>query len=388
MALLIALAAAISLNVPGRGAATPSIAAHGSTVVVVFSAAASDGVTDVFAAVSRDGGIRFGVPVRVNDLAGGVDVNGEQPPRVELVDTSRSEPDVVVVWTARQQDGTRLMQARSSDGGRTFAPARVVAGSMERGNRGWESVAGSFVLWLDHRELARDTTAATAHVHGGGESMAERSKLFIGTLDGSVDAKAITGGVCYCCKTALAVSGISVYAAWRHVFPGSVRDIAFTVSHDAGRTFAPPTRVSDDKWVLQGCPENGPALAVDGRQRVHVVWPTLTKEAAEGAENLALFYASSSDASHFSARRGLPTEGTPRHPQVVASADGSLTVAWDESGGGPRRSVVSRVTFDANNEPAFTRNVIGEGVYPALAVGDAVIVAWVAPDGIRVQRAR
>jgi hypothetical protein len=49
--------------------------------------------------------------------------------------------------------------------------------------------------------------------------------------------------------------------------------IAFTLSRDGGRTFASPIRVSDDHWVLDGCPENGPALAVDASRRVHLVWP-------------------------------------------------------------------------------------------------------------------
>jgi len=35
------------------------------------------------------------------------------------------------------------------------------------------------------------------------------------------------------------------FAAWRHVYPGNIRDIAFTVSRDGGRTlrnrFASPT---------------------------------------------------------------------------------------------------------------------------------------------------
>ena len=95
----------------------------------------------------------------------------------------------------------------------------------------------------------------------------------LGQADSS---RALTGGVCYCCKTAIATdtSG-GVYAAWRHVYEGNVRDIAFTKSSDGGRTFAPPVRVSDDNWVLDGCPENGPSMIVDADARVHVVWPTL-----------------------------------------------------------------------------------------------------------------
>jgi hypothetical protein len=103
-----------------------------------------------------------------------------------------------------------------------------------------------------------------------GAAKAELSKLYFSRLDGSGDPRALTGGVCYCCKTAVAAGpNGSLYAAWRHVYPGNIRDIAFTVSRDNGRTFAAPLRVSDDHWVLDGCPENGPAMAIDGRDRVH-----------------------------------------------------------------------------------------------------------------------
>ncbi len=393
--LMVLAAAAATIAVPGRGAATPSIAAHGSMVAVAFSATDAKGATDVFVAVSQDGGRRFDAPVRVNDVAGAVDVGGEQPPRIEIVGAGSDRgarpaqaaaAHVVVVWTMKTAQGTRLMQSRSVDGGRSFARAVVVPGSDAPGNRGWESIEGPLVLWLDHRDLARDSAESTTHVHGGGESMAERSKLYIGSLDASVPPHAITGGVCYCCKTAIAVDGANVYAAWRHVFPGSVRDIAFALSRDGGRSFAPPVRVSDDRWVLQGCPENGPALAVDARARVHVVWPTLTNDARASDGNLALFYARTTDGAHFTERRRVGTEGTPRHPQIVAAADGSLVVAWDESGGGPRRALLSRVAFDGAGEPTFTRERLGDGVYPALAVGDVPIVAWVAPDGIAVRR--
>ena len=404
MDLLIAIvAAATTIAVPGRGAATPSIAVRGSLAVVVFSGAAEGGQTDVFAAVSRDGGVRFGAPVRVNDVAGAADVNGEQPPRVELVEAdavgargadgaggfSRADPAIVVVWTAKGADGTRLLQSRSTDGGRTFTPAAIVVGTDARGNRGWESIAGPFALWLDHRELARDSEAPTAHQHAGGEVMTERSKLYVGSLDGSVAPHPIAQSVCYCCKTAIAATGAGasavVYAAWRHVFPGSVRDIAFSVSRDGGRTFAPPLRVSDDRWVLQGCPENGPALAVGPNGTAHIIWPTLTRDAG-GEENLALFYARSVDGARFTPRRAMPTEGTPRHPQLAAASDGSLLATWDESTAGRRRVIVSRVTFDPTGAPVFAREALGDGVYPAVAGGDAPIVAWVARDGIRVRR--
>ena len=75
------------------------------------------------------------------------------------------------------------------------------------------------------------------------------SQLYVASLDGSVAPKGVTGGVCYCCKTAIAAGPAnSLYLAWRHVYPGNMRDIAFTVSRDGGKSFAPPVRVSEDKW--------------------------------------------------------------------------------------------------------------------------------------------
>ena len=61
---------------------------------------------------------------------------------------------------------------------------------------------------------------------------AQLSKLYTATLDDSRSSLAITGGVCYCCKTALAASSdaSTIYLAWRHVYPGNFRDIAFTLS--------------------------------------------------------------------------------------------------------------------------------------------------------------
>src|SRR5205814_624751 len=135
--------------------------------------------------------------------------------------------------------------------GRANATPSVAAA----GNRGWENTAvdrGGRVLavWLDHRELAQQDgqVAASHHDHSkhgpgaadskpDGVAMAQRSKLFVGSLDGAIAPRAITGGVCYCCKTALAVGPDgAIHAAWRHVYPGNIRDIAFTVSRDGGAT--------------------------------------------------------------------------------------------------------------------------------------------------------
>jgi hypothetical protein len=279
-----------------------------------------------------------------------------------------------------------------------------VPGTDAPGNRGWlainiESTGRVDVLWLDHRELAPNTTMATSHHdHASqktdGVAMAQRSKLYFASLDGSLPPGALTGGVCYCCKTALA-SGPNgtIFAAWRHVYPGNLRDMAFMMSRDAGRTFAPTVRVSEDQWVLEGCPDDGPSMAVDAKGVVHMVWPTLVAGGKNGEPTIGIFYSSTSDGSRFSQRDALPTSGIPHHPRIVVGADGGLVAVWDESGDGTRRIAVARGGA-AGGKFKFRRDVIGSAeaaIYPAMAVTDeAAIVVWTSgaskSSSIRVHR--
>jgi hypothetical protein len=187
--------------------------------------------------------------------------------------------------------------------------------------------------------------------------------------------------VCYCCKTAVATGPDgAIYAAWRHVYPGNLRDIAFTMSRDGGRTFTTPARVSNDGWILDGCPENGPALAVGADGAVHAIWPTLVAGAtSDGEPALALFHATSRNGGAFSPRTRVTTEGTPRHPQLAATSVG-LAAAWDEqTAAGSRRVVLARLTSDP--APArFSRETVSGSARaqtPALAgTSDGIVIAW------------
>jgi len=399
-------AAPVDLAVPGRANTTPSIAADAETVVIAWGATVPGGATDVYAAVSRDGGRTFGSPMRVNDAAGDARLSGEQPPRVAV-----QRDSVTIVWTTKGPRGTVLKQARSTDVGRSYARATIVPGGDASGNRGWQAVtvdkAGAVnVLWLDHRELAEDSVAMTHHDHASGSkpdgvAMAQKSKLYFTRLRSVDDASrfgetphAITGGVCYCCKTALVVGANGeLVAAWRHVYPGNLRDIAFTVSRDGGKTFAPIGRVSKDEWMLEGCPDDGPAMAVDGNNRIHIVWPTLITEPGASDPTIALFYASSTDGRAFSARQRIPTEGMPHHPTLAVAGDGSIVAAWDEVANGTRRAAVGRATANGAGHTTFSRTVVSgsAAVYPVVApVNGAAVVAWTSGTGaaatIRVER--
>jgi hypothetical protein len=381
----------VVLDVPGRTDATPWVAASGSVVAVAWGATAG-GKTDVFLAVSLDGGQTFRAPVQVNTVDGEARLGGEFPPRVALrTGRADSVPEIVVLWTA-QGDTTAIKTATSRDGGRTFGAAITLQAAGAPGNRGWPAVAFDdqgivHAIWLDHRGLAAKG-AGDAH-HGSthdGVAMAQKSGLYYAAVNGTRPGEwELTRGVCYCCKTALAAGpNRTLFAAWRHVYPGDLRDMALTVSHDGGRSFAPPSRVSEDGWAITGCPDDGPSLAVDGSGTAHLAWPTvIDARAPEGA----IFYASTRDGVHVTPRVRVPTFGGPRptHPQITADAQGRIFVAWEEILDGQRLAGVREVMPHTDGSATFGDIVTlargDSALYPALAATDQGIIAVWATGG-------
>ena len=381
-------ARSVSLDVPDRADANPWVAAEGSFVAVAWGARGS-GKTDVFLAVSRDGGSTFGSPIQVNAIAGEARLGGELPPRVALVSRGDgSIPEIVVLWTA-QGATTEVKVARSGDGGRSFAAPVTLQSRGAGGDRGWPAVAldhqaNIHAIWLDHRGLAKDgATGANHSGHKGehdGVAMAQKSGLYYASMANGVSPeRELTNSVCYCCKTALAAGADgSLYAAWRHVYPGNMRDMAFTMSRDGGLSFSPPVRISEDGWAVNGCPDDGPAIAVDGRGDVHLAWPTVIDGVKpEGA----IFYTSTRDGRSFTPRVRIPTLGGPKpsHPQIVADRAGRIFVAWDESVKGRRVSALRELRLQPDRAPVFGDIVMlspkGDAVYPVLAATDAGLVA-------------
>lgn len=405
-------ASAVALAVPGHANAHPSIAADGDVTAVTWSARASGG-TDVYAAVSTDGGATFGRPVRVNPVAGGAVTSGERPPRI-AVSAAGATRTIGVLWigAATAPAGPRMLLSRSADGGQTFAAPIAVSAANVSGIRGWASLAagrdGVFhATWLDGRNAGGGASAG-AHVHHHGAAAAappagatpprasSRQDIYHAVIggDGTVAESRLASDVCFCCKTATLVpsTGLAtatlpgdVIVAWRHIYPNSERDIALSVRTAHTGLFAPPIRVSADHWQLQACPDDGPALAASGTGRLHVVWPSLAEPTAATPEK-AIFHARSSDGRTFTPRRRLDAPGSgAAHPQIVAGAGGDALALWDASADGGRQVIALPIA-----EPS-TPVVLGPGTYPvAAATSHGFTVAWTSGTGdaatIRVAR--
>jgi hypothetical protein len=371
--------ARIALSVAGRSNAAASVAAFGQTVAAVWTASTDD-TSDIYLSVSTDGGVTFGAPARVNDIEGDARASGEQPARVVVGYGNAMH----VVWPAKRDGHSVIRYAGSKDGGRTFSPAVTVAGDTLTGARGWHSVAigydgGVHVAWLDGRNAA---PMVHAHAQGSPKPAPTPAKMGGGPRqdifhaawkgDGARYENAIAANVCFCCKTALATAGDRVFAAWRHIYPGSLRDIAVARSTDNGATWGDPVRVSEDGWKIDACPDDGPAMVADGHGGIHIAWPTLVPG---DPPRKGIFYSTlSGDA--FAPRLRLDSgESDPAHPQIASDEHTNTAVVWDERASGSRRVVFRPVSGGAAEAPQIFD---GDGVsYPVVAAGEGYwIVLW------------
>lgn len=385
-----------SLGLPTAANGTPVLAASGDWAVAVWTASQHDR-TDIYAATSKDGAVHFGAPVRVNDAEGEAHVYGEDPPRVAIVPSAAQSqaalPEIVVTWPSDRTKHLGLRSARSLDGGRTFQPSTSVGDEAIAGERGFQSVTVGpdrivHAAWLDGR---RDP--GTPHHANAGNDYDPMHLMFAsGTIDGrwNVEQRLATN-VCGCCKTAIATAADgSIFVAFRNIYPGSLRDISFTVSHDGGQTFAPPVRVSEDHWMLDGCPDDGPTMALDRDGVVHLVWPTLVQGAQPA---IGLFHASTRDGVTFTARQRIDTLGTPKpsHPQLLADTCGALTLVWDETQASTRRAMMRQLTPLPSGDVRLGALHVVSGphsaVYPVVApTPTGVVAAWTDIDRTKDDR--
>ena len=372
--------ATVSLFVPGSSANTGvSIAANGARVVVVWAAVTGED-TNIYAAVSDDGGERFLAPVRVNDVDGDAKVSGEQAPRVAI------GKDVVVAWVSKLGGTSRIRLARSTDGGRTFLGSSSPHDATLPGIRGWPSIAIDkdnvvHATWLDGRVAAHDATMSSMDHGSHAQHGSMRQDIFGAALrpDGSTIESSVATNVCFCCKTATAEAPDgTTYAAWRHIYPVNVRDMAVARSDDHGETFTAPVRVSEDHWEINGCPEDGPSLGVTSDGDLHIVWPTLL-EGTDGHK--AVFFSSSLDRGEtFAPRMRLDeASGFAAHPQIATSGK-FIAVVWEENGTLGHRIVLQGLTNTVPAPRLETQLLVtdsGKPSYPAVAAGpDAWLVAW------------
>ncbi len=310
----------VQISARGIDAAEPVIAAarDGSFYVAWVNHDAKQ--ADVMLARFNNAGEIQGSPVRVNKQAGAATAwRGDQPSLAVAPDGA-----VHVLWTVRvdagEKHGTDVYLSSSTDRGQSFATEVKVNDDKAPGAHGMHSLAIAtdgriYAAWLDERNVHKPEPSAKGEGH---HMESNRDLYFTYSTDGgrSFSAnKKVASDACPCCKTSLTVSADgTVYAGWRQVLPGSFRHIAVAGSTDGGRNFSKPVIVSDDHWVLQGCPVSGPSLSVDRASgNLKVVWFAAGEGSAAG-----VYFAESKDKGQSFTPRQLLSQETVRGTPALA----------------------------------------------------------------------
>lgn len=226
-----------------------------------------------------------------------------------------------LAWGEGRPDGSgmKLVLATSTDAGTTFGlPAPVHSGNDANPTFTSFAVSPNGALacaWLDDRA---GTQQVFASLRPSGTQTFEAEKL--------VHAGQPDVGVCPCCPTAACFGpGGTLYVAFRNVKDG-YRDIAIGRRKPEQDQFDGPFLVVTDTWKFDGCPHDGPALAVVG-DTIHVVW----MDARSGGQRCYYARAKAGDKKFEARELHLGVPGTQGNAKLFADIAGNLHAVWEES---------------------------------------------------------
>lgn len=260
----------------------------------------------------------------------------------------------------------------STDEGRTFAPSRPITTDPE--SQRFEVLALGpqgrlFAAWLDKRNRAP--------ARAKGETYTGAALAFAWIEgDGSTvgEARIAQDNTCECCRLGVAFAGAGrPVVLLRNVFDGMVRDHAVVTFSDAS-TPGPVMRVSEDDWRTDACPHHGPSLAVAPQGTYHAAWFT------NGRARQGLFYARSQDGGR-SFSQPMPVGDADRQaarPSVLASSR-MIWLAWKEFDGESTLLMVMSSRDDGSSWSPVREAArsSGDSDHPLLTnAGERVYVSW------------
>ena len=275
-------------------------------------------------------------------------------------------------WLVKSAEGTYdydVTMARSVDGGATWSEPFLPHRDGVAAEHGFVSLLPRLgqgavsAFWLDGREMGKEQgvrgSMTLRYVEVSGAGKLEHPAL--------LDPR-----VCECCQTSAAMTSNGPIVVYRDRSDDEVRDI-YCVRHVDGLWTA-PRAVHKDGWEIQGCPVNGPAVAVWAEQVV-VAWFT----AVNGRAQVNVAFSRDGGATF-----GEPTLVDGRNPSgrvdVALDKNGDAHVCWLASGSEGATIRCCRVRADAGvDEPidvAVTTAARGSGFPQMVRVRNRLWFAW------------
>lgn len=255
----------------------------------------------------------------------------------------------------------------SKDGGKTWTePVSVQAGFPDPGSIGFSNV-----LRLDDGEIG------IAWLGTGPASIEGRPVMFAKTTEegGFTRGVIVDSVACQCCRIALSTNGDNqVQLAFRNLLPGQIRDISIARSENNGHTFARSVSFSDDQWVIEGCPHDGPALASNG-DKTFATWYA----GSSTHEGAGVYYAELDKDDNTLLKKQMAPTG--KFIQLCLMPDGTRMMGYNESYK-DGDSIYNKIVVAKTDGKGFFIKELTEpgarGFYPMVmpVSKNRVLVAW------------
>jgi hypothetical protein len=267
-------------------------------------------------AISEDRGISFKKRI---EIPGSTNVlpHGENMPKVIF----KPSGEIIAIWgtanpNPKNQYAGLVYYSQSFDQGSTWTNPQKITGDKASFDQRYFDLASLpngevAIVWLDNRKQWNN----------------EGSGLYFAVTKGNAgfrNERLISGPCCQCCRTDLYIDRNSnIHVLYRAIINDSIRDLVHIVSTDRGNTFTQPKRISEDNWVISGCPHTGPSMT-ENNEGINFTW--FTGGAAPG-----IYYNSSMDNGRSFTARDTVSGKAAKHCQITSLPNNNLIIVWNEA---------------------------------------------------------
>jgi hypothetical protein len=271
--------------------------------------------TSAFCYATSIDGKTFGAPIVIPG-SGDIQPHGENLPKIIF----KPSHEVIALWGAANPNPKNkysglVFYVQSFDEGKSWTAPKTLVNDTASFDQRYYDIAllpngEAGIIWLDNRK--------TTDKEGSGLYFAATNGK-----NGFESARLISQPCCQCCRTDLFVDKKeNVHVLYRGIIQDSIRDMVHIVSTNHGQTFSAPERISNDNWVINGCPHTGPAMT-ENADGLHFAWFT-------GGKKHGCFYTKSTDnGSTFVMQDSVSAAGS--HPQLTSLSNGNVVIVWDEA---------------------------------------------------------
>ncbi len=343
----------------------------------LWRATTTDGF--VWVDTSSDLGKTFNQPIKLNTESQKIGADGEARPKIAISDKG----DIYVTWTQmlKQPFTGYIWFARSQNQGKTFEKPMIVHQDRAEITHRFDALHVApdgviTVLWIDKRDLVAAKAANKAY--------AGAAIYYAQSTDKGATFKPeqkLADSSCECCRIATATSmNGGVVALWRHVYATNERDHAMA-EISKGRA-SEPKRASFGRWVIDGCPHQGGALALGAGFGYHMAY-------FDGQDKKPGLYVSRMDGEAWvtsPAKKFGDNSKSASHPDLLSIGE-NVWLVWRETQG-TQHQIFGMTSDDGGrswNEAKLLTKADGKVDYPFLMANQKqVYLSWNTANGLQI----